>query len=434
MLTHRTATILGDIPSVWERELLGGLLERHQGGDWGDDDGEVAVSVLRSTNFTATGRLDFTDVATRFFKSSKAQAFGLREKDLLLERSGGGPTQPVGRIGFVPNDLPGHWFSNFVQLLRTDADKIDPEFLGWVLLELNRSGIVERLQHQTTQMRNLDFRDYLRVFLPKPNPSEQATIARVLQTANDAHAAAEAKLTAAKRLKMALMQQLFTQGIPGRHSRLRQTKIGEIPEGWDLPQLRSLFKSSTNGLYVHDSDYGSGTPIVRIDTFEDGDFYSRDFQRVRISEREIGLYEVRNGDVLFNRVNSIPFVGKVVFVDGLVQRTVFESNMMRLRFDDPNLANYIALALCESSTKRRIWAMARPAIGQLSINQRELGQFLIPLPKEDEREEIVTIIRSAKETIRAIEEELGAVEKLKRSLLQNLLTGKVRVKPLEKSP
>jgi type I restriction enzyme S subunit len=106
MLTHRTSTILGDIPSEWDRELLYNLLKEQKGGNWGDNDGETAVNVLRSTNFTNHGTLDFSDVAIRFFKSSKAQTFGLKEKDLLLERSGGGPSQPVGRIGFVPNDLP----------------------------------------------------------------------------------------------------------------------------------------------------------------------------------------------------------------------------------------------------------------------------------------------------------------------------------------
>lgn len=68
MLTHRTATILGNIPSDWDKDLLVNFLEKHQGGDWGDDEGEVAFRVLRSTNFTATGKLDFTDVAREIKK------------------------------------------------------------------------------------------------------------------------------------------------------------------------------------------------------------------------------------------------------------------------------------------------------------------------------------------------------------------------------
>ena len=54
---------------------------------------------------------------------------------------------------------------------------------------------------------------------------------------------------------------------------------------------------------------------MRIDTFEDGEFYTRNFQRVRIPESG-ALFEVLNGDILLNqRVNSIPFLGKVVYVE-----------------------------------------------------------------------------------------------------------------------
>jgi len=306
-------------------------------------------------------------------------------------------------------------------------DGTDSEYLYYLLTYIRP--LIERFGAGTTfsSVTRRDIRD-IRVAIPSPDSGEQRLIADILVLADDAIAIAGAKLTAARRLKTALMQQLFTRGIPRWHSRFKQTKIGEIPESWDLSQLRQLFRSSTNGLYVPDADYGSGTPIVRIDTFEDGDFYSRDFDRVRISDREVDLFEIKVGDVLFNRVNSIPFVGKVVFVDGLVERTVFESNMMRLRFDDADLAHYVSLALCEPSTKRRIWSMARPAIGQLSINQRELGQFFIPLPQENERKEIVTLISTAKKNITACEAELRAIEKLKRSLMQNLLTGRVRVR------
>ncbi len=109
MLTHRSRTILGDIPSDWDRELLAKLLVESKGGDWGDDEGEASAQVLRSTNFTDRGTLDFDDVAVRYFSTSKAESFQLREDDILLERSGGGPTQPVGRVGFITQDLPGYW-------------------------------------------------------------------------------------------------------------------------------------------------------------------------------------------------------------------------------------------------------------------------------------------------------------------------------------
>lgn len=110
MLTHRAKTILGDIPSDWQAKSVRELTAEHFAGDWGDDDGEQAVSVMRSTNFTNDGQLDMSDVAVRYFAKEKAEQFGMKKGDLLVERSGGGPEQPVGRIGFIEKDMPGPRF------------------------------------------------------------------------------------------------------------------------------------------------------------------------------------------------------------------------------------------------------------------------------------------------------------------------------------
>ena len=388
------------------------------------------MRVLRSTNFTDRGTLDFSDVATRYFPSKKAEKFALKKQDLLLERSGGGPTQPVGRIGFITEDLDGYWFSNFVQLLRTDGAKIDPEYLGWVLLELNQSGIVERLQHQTTQMRNLDFRDYLRVYLPIPSPEEQKSIARTLRTANEAIAAAEAKLTAARRLKTALMQQLFTRGIPGRHTVFQQTKIGEIPEGWEIRPLGSLLTSAQYGLSESFGEHGQ-YQILRMTNIENGYVHLDDPVYLDLDEDTHELFKLEVGDILFNRTNTLELVGRV----GIVRQptnAVFASYVVRLRAKE-ELIDPFFLNLCLNSypVQCRYKRFATPAVAQANINPTNLKKTLIAFPpkdKSDEQKESVAMIESVDQVAEATKVELNALELLKRSLLQNLLTGRVRVR------
>jgi type I restriction enzyme S subunit len=441
MLTHRTATILGDIPTDWGRELLGDLLERQQGGDWGDDDGEAAVSVLRSTNFTDCGTLDFRDVAIRYFKGSKAETFWLKEKDLLLERSGGGPSQPVGRIGFVHRDLPGHWFSNFVQLLRADADKIDPEFLGWVLLELNRSGIVERLQHQTTQMRNLDFRDYLRAYLPKPSHEEQEAIARILRISNASLAAAEAKLTAARRLKTALMQQLFTRGIPGRHSRFKPARVFrhefEVPELWEVMPLRNSVIAVEYGTNAPSNDAKHGLPVVAIPEVIASRFRLGECSYAEVPDEEANSLRLQTDDVLLIRTNgNSEYIGKstVIGDEAAEKHIIFASYLIRIRTDKSVSGRYLNYFLASPLGRRLCLAMANTSAGNHNLGSRAIKQFIFPRPSPDEQTEIVGLVDAAEDSIEAVLDELATLERLKRSLLQNLLTGKVRVKSLDVSP
>ncbi len=78
-----------------------------------------------------------------------------------------------------------------------------------------------------------------------PEDGEQTEIATILKMADDAIATAETKLTAAKRMKTALMQQPFTRGIPGRHRRFKHTKIGKVPEEWEVCHVGEMNHSKS---------------------------------------------------------------------------------------------------------------------------------------------------------------------------------------------
>lgn len=433
MLTHRTATLIGDIPEDWSRDSLVQLLADQKGGDWGQDDGEVGVRVLRSTNFTNGGMLNFADVAVRYFDEAKATTMKLERNDLLLERSGGGPTQPVGRIGFITDNLPGHWFSNFVQLLRPDPIEIDPEFLGWLLLRVNQSGVVERLQHQTTQMRNLDFRDYLRVWLPKPKPEEQRQISAALRTATDALAGAETKLRAARQLKLALMQKLFTQGIPGRHAQMKETGVGKVPATWAVARIRSVLDGMPfNGVSPQSRPEPPGTPILNVECVDDGICSTEHISYVDVDERTRDECRARKGDFYVIRGNGNR---DYVAAGGLLLRepdvpTIFSDKLIRLRFQVSKVVERFVPYLWQSSAfLRRIQSKAECGSGLWMMGKRDIRRELFAYPTDlNEQSEMVELIDSAIDNIAACEREVVALRRVKHSLLQNLLTGRVRVR------
>jgi type I restriction enzyme S subunit len=187
MIKHRFRTILGDMPREWHSVALSSLLDLKSctAGDWGDDVGDQSVGVIRSTNFTNDGHFDESDIAKRFFTSDKAKLCKLKAGDILIEKSGGSPVQPVGRVLQIPNDRQLTWFSNFIHLLRPNSEVVRPRYLFWALHELHSSGIIERLQTQTTQMRNLEIRDYLCAKLPLPSLIEQDSISALLDAADE---------------------------------------------------------------------------------------------------------------------------------------------------------------------------------------------------------------------------------------------------------
>jgi type I restriction enzyme S subunit len=86
-------------PNGWGRVPLAALLSHDTPGFWGEPPNRGdGIRVLRSTNLRKDGGLDFTDIAVRCFPASKLEQKCLKSGDILLERSGGGPKQPVGRV------------------------------------------------------------------------------------------------------------------------------------------------------------------------------------------------------------------------------------------------------------------------------------------------------------------------------------------------
>jgi type I restriction enzyme, S subunit len=232
MLTLKQTTMLGEIPHDWNYAPLRQLLTGHFPGDWGDERGTNMVRVLRSTNLTNGGRLNLHDVAVRSLDPTTSALLAPKANDILLERSGGGPDQPVGRVGFIETDMPGHAFSNFLQLLRPNPEEIDPRFLGWVLYWINRTGRILRLEQQTTQMRNLNFRDYLTMPLPVPPPDTQTTISQLLDSADAAIHRIHEVIERARDTKRSLAATVHTWNPRGRAEKNINWMDTQIVEGY----------------------------------------------------------------------------------------------------------------------------------------------------------------------------------------------------------
>jgi type I restriction enzyme S subunit len=428
MLTLRQTTMLGGIPTDWDSVPLRQLLAGHFPGDWGEERGINMVRVLRSTNLTNDGRLNLDDVAVRALDPKTCAVLAPKRDDILLERSGGGPDQPVGRVGFVEIDMPGHAFSNFLQLLRPNPHKVDPRFLGWVLFWINRTGRILRLEQQTTQMRNLNVRDYLTMPLPLPSPDEQTVIAQILKSADLAIEGTRDVIFRGMNAKRSLVQRLFAHGTRGESQ--KKTKIGWIPNSWHVVELKSVVDEFQYGMSVAMQASGS-LPILRMGNIQAGDVLLTDLKYVTLPDRFTTPYLLQRGDILFNRTNSQDLVGKV----GIYRSdkpSVFASYLIRLKNDAEQVDGYYLGQLLDSyDAQCRIKRYATPGVQQVNINAKNLGKVLIPLPTGrvglEEQREIAAILEQADETIRAFGPKLKGLQELRCALMSDLLTGRVRV-------
>ena len=434
MIRHHHQTILGDIPSDWDARPLRSLLADDLSGDWGDDEGEVSLSVLRSTNFTDSGNLKLEDVATRGFTRSKAEQVQVQPYDILVERSGGGPNQPVGRVAMIREAMPNTGFANFVQTLRPDAAKISPELLLWTLHQLNRSGFVEKLQNQTTQMRNLDLRDYLKVLVPVPrNPKEQTRIAEVLKAADDHIRALEEQIRKAEGVKKALLQSLFVVGLPGNRFSSVQSSIGPIPSHWVFQRLGKTFREPPfNGVSPESRPNPPGTPILNVSCVNNGRCTVDSVTYVDVDEATIRTNSAEKGDFFVLRGNgNRNYVGTGGWLREIPPKNcIFSDKLIRLRFDTTRVAEGFYPYLWQSRAFQiRLQSKAQSSSGLWMMNKRDISREWVALPPKDEQTQMVEILDSASDNLSALQGQLLAARRVKQSLLQNLLTGKIRLKP-----
>jgi len=228
--TARTArnAVLHELLSAggddWTETTLGELLSRSIGGVWGGEPGsdQEEVTVVRSTEFTRSGVLNYSTGVFRSIRSGQLSTRELAAGDILLEKSGGGPEQPVGRVVYVESDIPPRFVcSNFIQLLTPIVEKVLPRFLFLQMWMWHFENRTLEFQAQTTGIRNLRTPDYLEQSVALPPVSVQKRIVEIVSSMDEVIQSTEQAVEDTKNLRSGLLSDLLS----GEH---------EIPASYDV--------------------------------------------------------------------------------------------------------------------------------------------------------------------------------------------------------
>ncbi len=163
---------------------VGNYIEDSYPGEWGSEDKEGdGVKVIRTTNFTNTGKLDLTDVVTRSIIEKKIERKTIHKYDTILERSGGTADNPVGRVVlFEEDDI--YLCNNFTQVLR--FKNINPRFAFYSLFYFYQTNktVVRAMGSKTTGIQNLNMSKYLEIGIPNASEGEQNKFVSIAEQAD----------------------------------------------------------------------------------------------------------------------------------------------------------------------------------------------------------------------------------------------------------
>ncbi len=181
-------------------------------GEWGNDDETgTGIPVLRTTNFTNEGVVNYDSVVTRSITKKNIEDKFLRPGDIIIEKSGGSDKQPVGRVIFYEGPENTFLFNNFTGVLRVkDKSKWFPRYVFYSLYSNYRRGGTRAFENKTTGLHNLKTDDYVSRFeVVDANYCEQKSICNILDKATEIIRARQQQLSALDDLIKARFVEMF---------------------------------------------------------------------------------------------------------------------------------------------------------------------------------------------------------------------------------
>ncbi|MFN8469470.1 MAG: restriction endonuclease subunit S [Caldilineaceae bacterium] len=307
------------------------------------------------------------------------------------------------------------------------SNVIDVSFLDRMLKTPYMLERYRQLSSLTVQRRrSVGKQDFLSISIPVPPLPEQRRISAVLNTIQDAIAAQEDVIAAAKEFKRSLMHRLFTVG-PGREpAPTKETEIGEIPAHWEVAPLSEAISETQYGLNSR-AELAGTYPVLRMNNLVAGKIDISDLKYVELEPDELSRYRLNRDDILFNRTNSYELVGKTALFD---QKDIytFASYLVRVVAKTSKaVPAYLNSVLNAEHTQQRLKRLATRGASQSNISPTKLKTLLVALPPVPEQEQMTEMLDAADSKIAAEEDRLTALQALFKSMLHQLMTGQIRL-------
>jgi len=310
----------------------------------------------------------------------------------------------------------------------------------WLHATLSSPGMRSRLSEAASgtsgSMKNLSQEKLLALYVLTPPLREQRKIAAILSSVDDAIETTQAVIDQLGIVKKAMMAELLTRGLPGWHTRFRQTEIGEVPEAWCIVRLSDIVTAGpSNGRSPQARATPPGVPTFSIAAVRDGRVNVRDHLKyVDMDPGEAERFAVRSGDVLIVRGNANPdLVGKCGMVEDPPPGCIYPDLLMRVALDEEMLPALFVTMWNSDIVHDQILDKAQTTNGTYKINGDDVRSTLMPKPPLDEQRVLSDTFGAVDSSAAAHADKLTGLVVLRSALMSVLLTGELRVKPDEEA-
>lgn len=377
-------------------------------GEWGlDDEDATGIPVLRTTNFTNDGVINFSNVVTRTITKKDLSSKYLRPSDIIIEKSGGSDKQPVGRVVYYEGEPNRYLFNNFTGVLRIMNPNLwNSKYVFYALYANYLKGGTRKYQNKTTGLHNLKTEQYVREFeLRECSIQEQRQIVFILDKLSEVISLRKEQLAKLDELVKARFVEMFGDPV-------------QNPLEWVTKSLLEL-GDCKNGMNYHIEDFGVDIHCLGVGDFKDLSTISETDKLPIISLKEMpsNEYMLQDGDIVFVRSNgNKALVGRSLIVYPNKIPTTFSGFCIRFRLNcDSVLPIYLLMVLKTDSIRKK---MAGRGANIQNLNQKILSELIIPIPPLPHQQDFSRFFGQVSQQKLTIQQSLDKLEVLKKSLVQ----------------
>lgn len=268
----------------------------------------------------------------------------------------------------------------------------------------------------------------------KPSLSEQTAIANILSKVDEAISSVQSSIVAAERLKKSLMQNLLTGRMKPDGSLRKEyefyvdEKLGKVPVGWKVKKGIEITSKITKGQSPKWQGFeyqSNGILFVTSENIRDGFIDVSEPKYLPLEfNKKIKNSQLAKGDILINIVGAS--IGRCAVFDLDVECANTNQAVCVFRPNDENNGTFLSFYLQDETTQNRLFrTQVETARANLSLG--DFRKFRFVIPQKEEQIRIAHKITAFNAEINNKRQKIATLERLKKSLMQNLLTGKVRV-------
>ena len=344
-----------DFPCGWTPAKLGDLGTYINGmafkpSDWARD----GLPIIRIQNLTDPGK------PFNRFSGDFESRYRIRDGDLLISWS--------ASLGAFIWNRGEAILNQHIFRVEVNEDRVEKHFLYYLVLHMLDE--IARHTHGST-MKHITKRKFEALDVSVPSKQEQRRIVEKIQEAfkrvREIQMLRRGSLADAGALEGAVFSDFILDFTKGAN-------ISIVPLG-DIV-IRRQYGSSSKA-----NAHGDGVPILRMGNIQNGHLDVSALKHISFSAKELAKYRLREGDILFNRTNSLELVGKAATFTGLKGDWVFASYLIRFEIDRSHaLPEYVTAVINSRIGRDYVNRTARRAIGMVNINAKQIQQLETTAP------------------------------------------------------